>query len=54
MAQEKKQKILENRETKYEKLDKSKKEDQLTKNMNYKKTMNKAQKQKMLQNKRIK
>jgi hypothetical protein len=54
MAQEKKQKILENRKTKYEKLDKSKKEEQLTKNMNYKKTMNKGQKQKILQNKRTK
>ena len=46
MAQEKKQKILENRKTKYEKLDKSKKEEQLTKNMNYRKTMNKGVKQK--------
>ncbi|CAB4022606.1 Hypothetical predicted protein [Paramuricea clavata] len=42
MAQEKKQKILENRKTKYEKLDESKKEEQLTKNMNYRKTMNKG------------
>ena len=42
---------MENRKTKYEKLDKSKKEEQLTKHMNYKKTMNKGQKQKILQNK---
>ena len=54
MAQEKKQKILENRKTEYEKLDKSKKEEQLTKNMNYRKTMNKGLKQKILQNKRKK
>jgi hypothetical protein len=37
---------LENRKTEYEKLDKSKKEEQLTKNMNYRKTMNKGLKQK--------
>ena len=54
MAQEKKQKILENRRTKYEMLDKSKKEELLTKNMNYRKTMNIGQKQKVLENKRIK
>jgi hypothetical protein len=35
MVQEKKQKILENRKTKYEMLDKSTKEELLTKNMNY-------------------
>ena len=54
MAQEKKQKILQNRKTKYEKLDKSKKEEYLTKNMNYRKTMNKGQKQKILENKKAK
>ena len=54
MAQEKKQKILENRRTKYGMLDKSKKEELLTKNMNYRKTMNIGQKQKVLENKRIK
>ncbi|CAB3982978.1 Hypothetical predicted protein [Paramuricea clavata] len=39
MAQEKKQKILENRRVKYEEMDQSKKEELLTKNMNYKETM---------------
>jgi hypothetical protein len=50
MAQ-KKQKILKNRNTKYEMLDKSKKEELLTKNMNYRKSMNKGLKQKILKNK---
>jgi hypothetical protein len=44
---------LQNRKTKYEKLDKSKKEEQLTKNMNYRKTTNKGQKQNLVENKRI-
>ncbi len=35
-------------------LDKSKKQELLTKNMNHRKTMNKGQKQKILENKRIK
>ena len=54
MAQEKKQKILQNRKRKYEKLDKSKKEELLTKNINYKETMSKEQKRKTLENKRAK
>ncbi|CAB4007412.1 ATP-dependent DNA helicase PIF1 [Paramuricea clavata] len=54
MAQEKKQKILENRRVKYEEMDQSKKEELLTKNMNYKETMSKEQKQKILENKRAK
>ena len=45
---------MQNRTTKYEKLDKSKKEEYLTKNMNYRKTMNKGQKQKILENKKAK
>ena len=48
MAEEKKQKILENRRTIYEVLDKSKKEEVLTKNMNYRETMSKEQKKKIL------
>ncbi|CAB4024837.1 Hypothetical predicted protein [Paramuricea clavata] len=54
MAKEKKQKILENRRTIYEVLDKSKKEEVLTKNMSYKETMGEEQKQKLLENKRAK
>jgi predicted type IV restriction endonuclease len=53
MDKEKKQKVLENRRTIYEVLDKSKKEEALTNNMNYKKTMNNEQKQKILENKRV-
>ena len=51
---EKRQKILENRRTIYEMLDKSKKEEVLTKNLNYKKTISKEQKQKILEKKRVK
>ena len=40
--------------TQYEKMDQSKKEELLTKNMNYKETMSKEQKQKILENKRMK
>ena len=39
---------------KYETLDQSKKEEVLTKNMNYKKTMTEEQKQKILEKKRVK
>ena len=51
---EKNPKILENRRTIYEVLDKSKKEEVLTKNLNYKKTISKEQKQKILEKKRVK
>ena len=50
---EKNPKILENRRTIYV-LDKSKKEEVLTKNLNYKKTVSKEQKQKILEKKRVK
>ena len=53
LAEEKKQKILENRRTIYEVLDKSKKEEVLTKNMNYRKTMSKEQKKKYLRKKEL-
>ena len=49
-----KQKILENKRIKYEAMDHSKKEELLTKNMNYKETMSKEQKHKILENKRVK
>ena len=45
---------MQNRKRKYEKLDKSKKEELLTKNMNYKETMSKEQKRKTLEDKRAK
>ena len=54
MSKEQKQKILENKRIKHEEMDQSRREELLTKNMNYRKTMSKEQKQKILENKRIK
>jgi hypothetical protein len=53
MSKKQKQKILENKIIKYEEMDQSKKEELLTKNLNYRKTMSKEQKRKPLGNKRV-
>ncbi|CAB3988273.1 Hypothetical predicted protein [Paramuricea clavata] len=49
-----KQKILENKRIKYEEMDQPRREELLTKNMNYRKTMSKKQKRKTLESKRAK
>jgi hypothetical protein len=54
MSKGQKQKILQNKRTKYNEMDQSKKEELLTKNMNYKETMGEEQKQKLLHNTRSK